>query len=132
MNPHPSASTWLQIIRYVTLQSRLNTARKNANIQEDEGVNCLVSLGKCLQQQAKASDIAVATIKECLKEELLEELSIRFFGDVINPKQNRTILTMLLCMNCVDIWCMLALVLQIAKIAKSRLLQMNYICQMIF
>ena len=45
-----------------------------------------MSLGKCLQQHAKASDIAVATIKECLKEELLEELSIRFVGDVINPK----------------------------------------------
>ena len=50
VNNHPSVTSWLQIIRYVTLQSRLNTARRNANIDDGERVECLVSLAKCLKK----------------------------------------------------------------------------------
>ena len=39
---------------------------------------------------------------------------------------------MLLCMNCVDVWSMLVLVLQIAKTVISPLMAINYFCQMIF
>ncbi|KAI9565536.1 hypothetical protein GHT06_009328 [Daphnia sinensis] len=67
VNSHPSVTSWLQIIRYVTLQSRLNTARRNANIDDGEGVECLVSLAKCLKKQAKELDVSAATIK-CLME----------------------------------------------------------------
>ncbi len=73
-----------------------------------------MSLSKCLQQQGKASDISAATIKECLKEELLEELSIRFFGDVINPKAKSDYLDDVAMYELLDIWSMLVLVLPIA------------------
>lgn len=86
VNSHPSVTSWPQIIRYVTLQSRLNTARRNANIDDGEGVECLVSLANCLKKQAKELDVSAATIKCCLKKELLEELTIRYVGDISNPK----------------------------------------------
>ncbi|EFX66615.1 hypothetical protein DAPPUDRAFT_331913 [Daphnia pulex] len=72
VNSNPSVTSWLQIIQYVTLQSRLNTARRNANIDDDEGVECLVSQAKCLKKQAKELDVLAATVKCFLKEELLE------------------------------------------------------------
>lgn len=86
VNNHPSVTSWLQIIRYVTLQSRLNTARRNANIDDGERVECLVSLAKCLKKKAKDLDVSAATIKSCLKEELLQELTIRYVGEIPNPK----------------------------------------------
>ena len=47
---------------------------------------CLVSLAKCLKKQAKDLDVSAATIKSCLKEELLQELTIRYVGEIPNPK----------------------------------------------
>lgn len=73
-----------------------------------------MSLSKCLQQQGKPSDISAATIKECLKEEQLEELSIRFVGDVINPKAKSDYLDDVAMFELLDIWSMLVLVLPIA------------------
>jgi hypothetical protein len=70
VDSHPTVTSFLQIIRYISLQARLSylvKQVKGSNIDDKEPVELLVTMSKCLQEHAKESDI---TAKEYIKKQL--------------------------------------------------------------
>jgi hypothetical protein len=88
VDSHPTVTSFLQIIRYVSLQSRLSCLVKQvkgSNINNKELIEMLVTMSKCHQEHAKESDITVKEYKEAIKDKLLDELTIRYVDDL--PKE---------------------------------------------
>ncbi|EFX61647.1 hypothetical protein DAPPUDRAFT_338581 [Daphnia pulex] len=88
VDSHPTVTSFLQIIRYVSLQCRLSCLVKQvkgSNIDNKEPIEMLVTMSKCHQEHAKESDITVKEHKEAIKDKLLDELTIRYVDDL--PKE---------------------------------------------
>jgi hypothetical protein len=78
-------SSFQQIIRYVSLGARLSTIIKGANVDNVEQMNILVTMSKCLQRQAKESDIRASELRSVLEDKLLKEITIRFVDKIDEP-----------------------------------------------
>ncbi|KAK4003944.1 hypothetical protein OUZ56_005689 [Daphnia magna] len=91
VDSHPTVTSFLQIIRYVSLQSRLSFLMKQvkgSNIDNKEPLEMLVTMSQCLQQHAKDIDITVKDFKEAIKDKLLAELTIRYVDDIPKGGKN--------------------------------------------
>ncbi|XP_045029959.1 uncharacterized protein LOC123472453 [Daphnia magna] len=91
VDSHPTVTSFLQIIRYVSLQSRLSFLMKQvkgSNIDNKEPLEMLVTMSQCLQQHAKYIDITVKDFKEAIKDKLLAELTIRYVDDIPKGGKN--------------------------------------------
>jgi hypothetical protein len=78
-------TSFQQIIRYVSLGARLSTIIQGANVDNVEQMNILLTMSKCLQRQAKESDIRASDLRSVLEDKLLKEITIRFVDKINEP-----------------------------------------------
>lgn len=69
----------------MSLGARLSTIIKGANVDNVEQMNILVTMSKCLQRQAKESDIRASELRSVLEDKLLKEITIRFVDKIDEP-----------------------------------------------
>ncbi|KAK4006168.1 hypothetical protein OUZ56_011323 [Daphnia magna] len=79
----PTAHSWLQIFRILSVYSLTKMHVVRGNIDNEENLRVLVSYQECLLNKFKACEKGAAQIHESFKEQLLEELSV-WYVDVMD------------------------------------------------
>ncbi|KZR98131.1 Uncharacterized protein APZ42_006590, partial [Daphnia magna] len=74
----PTAHSWLQIFRILSLYNPTKMHVERGNIDNEENIRILVSYEECLLNKFKSCEKESAQIRESFKEQLLDELSIRY------------------------------------------------------
>lgn len=74
----PTAHSWLQIFRIVLLYNPTKMHVEHGNVDSEEQLRILVSYEECLLNKFKSWEKEAAQIRESFKEQLLEELAVRY------------------------------------------------------
>jgi hypothetical protein len=74
----PTAHSWLQIFRIVLLYNPTKMHVEHGNVDSEEKLRILVSYEECLLNKFKSCEKEAAQIRESFKEQLLEELAVRY------------------------------------------------------
>ncbi|KAK4026511.1 hypothetical protein OUZ56_027708 [Daphnia magna] len=84
----PTAHSWLQIFRILSVYNPTKMHLVRGNIDNEENLRVLVSYEECLLNKFKACEKEAARIRESFKEQLLEELSVRYVDVMDNQSSN--------------------------------------------
>lgn len=74
----PTAHSWLQIFRILSLYTQTKATVEKGNVDNDEDMTVLVSYEQCLLNKFKTCEKESTQIRESFKDQLLDELSVRY------------------------------------------------------
>ncbi|XP_045026449.1 uncharacterized protein LOC123470331 isoform X3 [Daphnia magna] len=89
VDTHPTATSFLHIIRMMSLYTPAKILLRNANVENDDHFRVLVDFKECLIKKFRDNAKAAADLRVAMKDDLMEELGKRYVNELPLSKEDR-------------------------------------------
>ncbi|XP_045024772.1 uncharacterized protein LOC123469662 isoform X3 [Daphnia magna] len=89
VDTHPTATSFLHIIRMMSLYTPAKILLRNANVENDDHIRVLVDFKECLIKKFRDNAKAAADLRVAMKDDLMEELGKRYVNELPLSKEDR-------------------------------------------
>ncbi|KAK4037850.1 hypothetical protein OUZ56_029876 [Daphnia magna] len=89
VDTHPTAASFLHIIRMMSLYTPAKILLRNANVENDDHIRVLVDFKECLIKKFPDNAKAATDLRVAMKDDLMEELGKRYVNELPLSKEDR-------------------------------------------